>query len=292
MTAAPLPALLAALLYAALCVMLGSVALRWLLLPRLGFASAETAPIERDAAGAALAAGLVLLVTVPARVALQVADFLEPGEAWRPALSAILLGTQSGKAAQLQLVWAMAAVLAFAVARAGRVRGWRAAGVALLVLAITPGLGGHPAAAARPVLAMAMATMHVLAAGIWIGTLFHLWRASRVSSDRTLRAMIAAFHPLAMGAVGALVVSGGYAAWTTLGDPAALTTSAWGGLLLRKLVLVGGTLALGAWHWRTAEARIAAGGRAALHRSLAAELALAALVLGVTGVLAGTSPPE
>ena len=55
-----------------------------------------------------------------------------------------------------------------------------------------------------------------------------------------------------------------------LRGPADLTASAWCGLLLRKLVLVAGALALGAWHWRTAESRIAAGARTALHRSLAA----------------------
>lgn len=292
MIAAPLPSLAGAVLYAALSVLLGALALRWLVQPRLRLASAELAPVERSAAGAALLAAVVLLLVVPARVALQLADFLEPGEPWRPALSTILFSTQSGKAAQLQMVWATAATLAFAVARAGRVRGWRAAGVAGLVLAMTPALGGHAAASARPVLAMTIATLHVLGAGIWVGTLFHLWRISRVASDRTLRALLAGFHRVALSAAAVLALTGLYAAATTIATPADLVRTAWGGLLLGKLALVAGVAGFGAWHWRTAERRVDAGGRAALTRSFAIELGLAALVVGVTGFLAGTAPPE
>jgi putative copper export protein len=231
--AAPLPSLLGAVVYGALAVVIGAVALRWLLLPRCGFVASEGAPVARLAAKAGMAAAAVMLLAVPGRVALQLADFLEPGEAWRPALDAILFSTQSGKAAQLQMVWATAALLSFSVARSGRTRGWRAAGVTALVLALTPGLGGHPASSARPVLAMTFATMHVLALGMWIGTLFHLLRTARALSDRTLQVLLAAFHPVALGAVGVLVVSGAYASWTTLRGPADLTATPWGSLLLQ-----------------------------------------------------------
>jgi copper transport protein len=278
--------------YGALAVVIGAVALRWLLLPRCGFVASEGAPVARLAAKAGMAAAAVMLLAVPGRVALQLADFLEPGEAWRPALDAILFSTQSGKAAQLQMVWATAALLSFSVARSGRTRGWRAAGVTALVLALTPGLGGHPASSARPVLAMTFATMHVLALGMWIGTLFHLLRTARALSDRTLQVLLAAFHPVALGAVGVLVVSGAYASWTTLRGPADLTATPWGSLLLLKLALFSAVGALGAWHWRTAGRRLAGGGGAALRRSLALEVALAAAVILVTGFLAGTAPPE
>lgn len=271
---------------------IGASAVRWLLLPRSGFVASESAPVERSAASAGMIAATVVLLAVPGRVALQLMDFLEPGEAWRPALNAILFDTQSGKAAQLQMVWATAALLAFSVARAGRIKGWRAASVATLVLALTPGLGGHPASAARPVLAMTFATMHVLAVGIWIGTLFHLVRATRTLSDRTVSTLIGAFHPVALSAVGVLLVSGGYAAWTMLQGPADLLNTPWGRLLSFKLVLFAAVGLLGAWHWRTADRRLADGGAGAVRKSLTLEVALAAAVLLVTGFLAGTSPPQ
>jgi putative copper export protein len=117
-------------------------------------------------------------------------------------------------------------------------------------------------------------------------------RAARTLSDRTVASLVAAFHPVARSAVGVLVVSGAYAAWTTLQGPADLVRTPWGTLLSFKLALVGAVGLLGAWHWRTADRRLAAGGAAAVRRSLTLEVALGAAVPLVTGSLAGTSPPQ
>lgn len=286
-----LPALLGATLYGALTVMIGALGIHWFVLPRCGLVATERAPVERHAAGAAIAAAAVLLLVVPMRVTMQLSAFLEPGEAWEPALRAILFTTPSGKAAQLQMVWATAALLAFSVARTGRMRGWRAASVAVLVLAMTPGMGGHPAAAAQPVLAMTVATMHVLGAGLWIGTLFHLWRTTVRASVATSERMVAAFHRVAQGAVGVLVISGGYATLTTLRSAGDLVDTSWGVLLLVKLGLLAAVLAFGVMHWRTSALKYSRGAHAAVSRSMGLEVVLALLVIVTTGFLAGTSPP-
>lgn len=291
MMSAVLPSLFSAALYVALVIVIGAVGLRWLLLPRSSITGPARERIERAAAGSAMLATVAVLITVPARVALQLLDFLEPGEPWRPALNAILTATQSGSASLLQMVWATAALLAFSVAKTGRMRGWRAATFAVVVLAMTPGMGGHPAAAERPVFAMTVATLHVLAAGAWIGTLFHLWKAAHVADEAETRSLISAFHRVAMSAAGLLLLTGLYAALTMLPALGDLFTSVWGRLLLAKLVLVAAVAGFGAWHWRAAEARIASLGALSVGRSIGLELSIALGVLLATGFLAGTSPP-
>lgn len=290
--AVPLPSLFSAALYAALAIVIGAGGIKWLLLPRSGLTVSERAPVERAAAGAAMLASVAILLAVPARVALQLGDLLKPGEPWQSALSAILFSTQSGKAAQLQMVWAIATLLAFSVARAGRIRGWRAASVAVVVLAMTPGLGGHPASAARPILAMTVATMHVLAAGLWMGTLFHLWRVSRAGNEHATQRLVTVFHRVALSAAGVLVLSGIYASWTTLGGLGNLFSTAWGGLLATKLGILLIIVAFGVWQWRTADARRASGDRARFAHGVGTQLLLALAVIAVTGFLAGTAPPE
>lgn len=292
MMSAVLSSLFSAALYVALIIVIGAVCLRWLLLPRSIIAGSRRDRVERAAAGSAMLATVAILIAVPVRVALQLLDFLEPGEPWRPALNAILTATQSGSASLLQMVWATAALLAFSVAKTGRVRGWRAATFAVVVLAMTPGMGGHPAAAEQAVFAMTVATLHVLAAGAWIGTLFHLWKAAHAADEAEARSLISAFHRVAVTAASLLLITGLYAAFTMLPTFGDLFTSAWGLLLLTKLALVAGIVGLGAWHWRAAEARIAAGGALSVGRSIGLELLIALAVLLATGFLAGTSPPS
>lgn len=290
--AAVLQSLLTAVWYAGIVVMVGALGLYWFVLPRCGLVTTERAPVQRHAASAAMAGAALVLLAVPARVALQVRDFIEPGEAWRPALNAILFSTSSGRAAQLAMVWTTASLLAFSVARAGRLRGWRAASLAVVVVAMTPGLGGHAASADFPILAMTVATLHVLTAGLWIGTLLHVWRSMRSSSVATAEKVVAAFHRVAQVAVVLLAASGAYHAFTMLGAPADLTRTAWGRLLLTKLVLVAAALVLGAMHWRTAAAKYARGEHASLRLSVGIELAIAIGIIAATGFLAGTSPPR
>ncbi|MCL4213916.1 MAG: CopD family protein [Gemmatimonadales bacterium] len=277
--------------YAGLAVVLGAAAVRYLVLPRSGLAQAERVPPLRAAATTAAFAAVVVLVAAPARLLLQVSQLADPGEAWQPLIQTILVDTSLGRALQLQAIWAAAALMAFTVARAGRERGWSAATISALVLSATPALAGHAAASESPLLAQAATTVHVLAAGIWLGTLFHLWRALRWVSASTVLAMVRSFHPLAVGAVGALVVSGAYQAWSILGTPGDLVGSPWGRWLLAKLALVAVVVLLGQRNWQSAEARLTAGDSGALRASFGRELVVAALVIALTGILASTATP-
>jgi putative copper export protein len=219
-----------------------------------------------------------------------VASLAEPGEAWMPLVQAVL-GTSVGKALQLQAIWAAAAIVAFAVARQGRDRGWKVASIALVILALTPGLAGHAATSASPTLALAAAMLHVLGAGLWIGGLFNLWRLTGPSSDLTLQRALAAFHPVALGGTGLLALSGAYHVWSILGAPSDLVTTAWGRLLALKLGLVAAALGMGYRHWKTAERSVANGDRATVRRSIGREVLIALAVVAVTAVLTATEKP-
>lgn len=276
--------------YAGLTGAIGAVAMRVLVLSRCGLSVSERAPAARDAARAGLWGAVLILVAAPARALLQVAALAEPGEAWMPLFQAVL-GTSVGKALQLQTIWAAAAIVAFAVARQGRDRGWKVASIALVILALTPGLAGHAATSASPTLALAAAMVHVLGAGLWIGGLFHLWRLSGPASDLTLQRALAAFHPVALGGTGLLALSGAYHVWSILGAPSDLVTTAWGRLLALKLALVAAALGLGYRHWKSAERAIANGNRATVRRSIGGEALIALAVIAVTAVLTATEKP-
>lgn len=278
--------------FTGLTVSLGAVALRFLVLPRTGLAAAEQSPAARHAAGGAAIGAALLLVSAVARAATMAQELAGPGEPWTPMLRVLLLSTTTGEAIALQAIWAAVAVLGFTWARADRERGWRAAAVAMVVLALTPGMLGHPAASERPAIAMTTAALHVLGGGAWIGGLFHLWRSARVASEVTLVALIGAFHRVATVAVALLVLSGLVHLAMTVPDLASLGTSAWGRLYLVKVLLVVVTLVIGYGHWRNAEAAVRRGERERVRASLGRELLLAVAVLAITGLLTTTAPPE
>lgn len=265
--------LLNAVLYAGLAIGIGAVVARFLLLSRCGLPVPERVPPLRLAATAGAFAAAAVLLAAPARIALQLAMLTEPGEPWTPMLRVILVDTGLGRAMQLQAIWGAAALMAFTVARTGRDRGWKAAAVAILVLAVT------------------VATLHVIAAGAWVGTLFHLWRSVQLVSEATVGAMLRAFHPVALGSAGILAATGAYQSWTALGGAGDLLLTSWGRLLVAKVLLVIVVAALGHRHWKTAEGRLAGGERTALAASFARELLFAAVVIAITAVLASSAPP-
>lgn len=283
--------LLNAATYAGLAVVIGAVVVRYLVLPRSGLAHSERVPPLRVAATAAAFASVAILLAAPARLALQVAQLADPGESWAPILRTVLVDTSLGRAMQLQAIWAAAVLMAFTVARVGRARGWSAATIGTLVLAATPALAGHAAAAEHPLLAQIATTLHVLAAGVWIGTLFHLWRALHCVSASTVLAMVRSFHPLALIAAGTLGASGAYQAWIALGAPSDLVTTPWGRWLTAKVAVVAVIGLLGQRNWKSAEPRLAAGETGALIGSFGRELAFAVLVIALTGILASTATP-
>jgi copper transport protein len=263
------------------------------------------------AAGLGLAAGVFALL-VQAAVAADV----EPWEVFGPPLATIL-GTRYSVIwlARMLLLGALVG-LALDLRRPGttaRDPRWLAgAGLGALVL-LTTSLNSHAAAAQQAVLlAVAVDWVHLIGTAVWTGGLIQLTVALPPAlfalpaplRGRLLAAALPRFSALAVAMVGALVATGLYQTWLTVGSVEALTTTPYGQALGLKLLLLVPLLALGAANLLIVSPRVAAlvgrGARAALERYerlergfrlvVAAEVVLAVALLGVVGLLTSLEP--
>jgi len=252
----------------------------------------------------AFAAGVAVLLLQTALLEGRRAAALDPG-----ALRRVLLETRGGHVWLVRhgLLLLLAAFLAVPLDVRRRVD-WRAARgeTALLGLAAL-GAGaaaGHAAALPGALAAIATDTVHVLAAGAWVGGLLPLAlllrRAGRAEgADARPLAVLAArrFSRLALACVLALVASGSVIAWAQVGSVAGLVGTAYGRLLLGKLALLAPILALAALNRRRhlpalgGEAlRVGRPAMRRLARFVAGEAALALAVLGLAATM-GFTPP-
>ncbi|WP_333827480.1 copper resistance CopC/CopD family protein [Pararhodobacter sp.] len=234
-------------------------------------------------------ARILALAALPAAalmLAAQAMDMAGQGTAAlaSPAAWSVALHSPYGLAA---LLAALAGLIAFG-ARDLRVMAFAAWGLAALSFAVA----GH-AARAEPVALMgALVFAHAAALIFWAGALPGLIMALR---GPDAAAQMARFSRLALPMVALLVVSGSLLAWRQLETPAALTGTAYGTVLLAKLVLVAVVLALAARHrlvLTPALARNPARARPAFHRSLRLELWLMVAILALTAAFRLTPPPR
>jgi copper transport protein len=133
---------------------------------------------------------------------------------------------------------------------------------------------------------------HASAVAFWVGSLLPL-RAALDDDDAA--ALLRRFSRAAACAVAVLVVAGFVIAAIQVRGFAALVATAYGWMLLAKLALVGGLLALAAlnkWRLTPALARGEPGAVLALRRTIGAELALVAAILVATAALGTTPPPR
>ncbi len=252
-----------------------------------------------------LVAGLALLAAQAAELEGRAAAALEPAT-----LGRVVLETQGGR---LWLVRQSLLVLlaAFLTARwnVERALDWRAArgeaallGAAALALVAAT---GH-AAAAEPDVARALGVdaLHLVAGGVWAGTLVPLAVLLRASAreegaDARPYAVLAArrFSRWALGAVLVLAATGGANAVEYVGSVAGLVGTLYGRLLLLKLVLLAAILGFAAVNRRRHLPRL--GGDAAtvgrpamrrLARFVGWEAALALALLAVVAAMTTTPP--
>lgn len=143
---------------------------------------------------------------------------------------------------------------------------------------------------------------HLLAGGLWIGTLFVLVVAGIAVVMRhepperrgpLVADMVNAFSPLALAMGGLLVLMGLIAAWRELGgDLTLLWTTPYGYALLTKLCFVALVFALGAWNWRRQRPTLGSEGAAgSIRRSARGELIAALLVLVATSIMLDLPSP-
>ncbi len=203
------------------------------------------------------------------------------------------------------LICALAAAAQIAAAAASARR--RALGLGVVLAAgaaasVSVSRGSHAAALVDAAPALLADVIHLLAVGAWVGGLPALLLAAAAAArapdaPRPPLAEIAArFSAVATVAVGLIVVTGAYSAWIQVLEPPRLWSTPYGRLLLVKVSLVLPLLALGGVNMLWTRRRLARAGaesarpRRALRVLVAAEIVLAAAVLGVVGFLTEREP--
>src|SRR5688572_21738947 len=251
--------------FIALTLLLGALACRLLLVPRLRLEETVAVDLRRRLwRGAAFA---TLALTAAAVLRLWVQSVAMHGSAAAleaPLLSLLLTGTTWGRVWVVQAVMLGVFAVAFAAARpAGDRLALLIAVPAALGLATIPALSGHAAGADRGViLAVANDALHVCAGGAWLGTLAMIGVAALpalrldAAPDRAVAEMVDRFSPLAWSMAGLLVTTGVVNSLLHFGAPAELVTTAYGRALLVKLTFFTGVLAAGAYNWRRLRPRL------------------------------------
>ncbi|MBK8250000.1 MAG: CopD family protein [Gemmatimonadetes bacterium] len=162
-----------------------------------------------------------------------------------------------------------------------------------LAVAFVPALQGHALGSERlTTLAMLADGLHVLAGGLWLGTLGVLLLVTFRRRDVALADVVARFSPIALVGVGMIVVSGVFGSWLHVTPLSALWQSPYGLMLVRKLVVFGVIGALGALNWKRLTPRLRdAGAATQLRRAAAFEVLAGILLLLLTSYLVATPLP-
>jgi putative copper export protein len=195
----------------------------------------------------------------------------------------------------LQGIFLLVALLGFVLGALRMAAGWPLAAIGVVVGSLRAVFTGKWASLVNPV--------HVLAAGLWIGTLFVLVTAGlsallRNESTRERRGVIAAdlvngFSPLALTMGGVVVLFGLITAWRHLHVLSNLWSTPYGITLIVKLVFVATVFVLGAWNWRRQRPLLGSEPAAvAIRRSATAELTVAGIVLVITALLVSLPAPR
>lgn len=290
--------------------LLGILALRWTVLPRYTGPDAlqlradvhDRLPRWMDGLGlAAVAATLARLIAQHAAV------FGTHDGITRESLGTLLFRADWGRS------WWLAIAAAFVVTWiAPRLRrstnpavnlSWVLAAIAILALAASQPLSGHPAAASMPRVAIATQVLHLVGAGGWVGSLailtlvaipaaLRLEQSATGDSDARVAGLVRAFSPTALGFSALLAITGLLTAWDNLGGVAPLWQSAYGRTLLLKMGFLSVAVVTGAYNWRRVLPTLGLPtGTTRLRQSSIIELGAALLVLVVTAVLVATPMP-
>lgn len=277
-----------ALVYAAVIVSVGVLASRLLFLSCVHSAVDDRAR-SRVASGfgraAAWAAGALLVGLLGRAWAHTAVSFGVSASFATESLRAIVWDSQWGEAWRVQFVAAIAlAVFSWAIGLVPQIAWTLYALVAIAVCYLLPLLGHAEGEAPRVLLHGS----HVLAAGIWVGTL----TVVALAMPRDLReALLRGFAPFAFVGASVIGVSGVVAAWLYLQSPPNLVATTYGWVLALKLVFVADVATFGFLNWRRfrGPGRVAGPGLGQARSSpdvfVYLEVAMASTVVLITAVL-------
>jgi copper transport protein len=294
--------------FAGITVLVGAIAFVAWLWP----AGRDDRRVRRIGAVAWWTALVATLACIPLYAAYVVGGSL--GDALDPSLIGDELDHQNGRA---WLARALLLVVIAVVARSKRADRRVLSGLGAAVL-VTISLTGHAVSGDLVPLAFVTDLVHLGAVSAWLGGLVVLigsllWRHSGPErGDDEVATIVGRFSQVAFGAVVVIVVSGAIQGWRQVGSYDALFDTAYGRLLVSKVLLVAGMLVAASFSRAWIRNRAVAGARAmalspgpgavaasadrgpaslaVLRRSVAAEVALAAGVLAVTAMLVNAVP--
>jgi len=302
----PLPLAVRWLGFVSLLAAIGTVAFNLLVVRRLGEAVPERVA-DRAAYGAwHIAAGAAALgaLTLVARLWLQSRAIFGAEEAFEgERLEALLRGTVWGSGWILQAIATVAYFVGLMVARAphGRSIGWMGAAFAALLLSAVPALSGHASATERlTAVAIVSDWLHVLGAGVWLGTLATVLLAGFPAAAfagegqgiSAFARMVRGFSPVALVGAATAGVTGVVNSLFHLSAVSQLWGTWYGRMLVLKLLLLAVVATLGYVNWRRVLpiAETPEGTRR-LRRTAAVELANGIAVVLVTAALVALPTP-
>ena len=238
---------------------------------------------------------LPLLLLVVARGALQVCSLLDPGDTITAGIVRSVLG--DGPWAHAWLLQVAAAIVLFAALRFRITRASASTlpGCVIIAVLIWAQTGmGHSSTNRWPwPLGRVLDGLHILGAGIWLGTLGVLAIAAlplfrREARLPALARVVRAFSIYARIGVVLVVVSGTTAALVYAGSIELLLAATWGRLLVIKLAAMLGVSMVGWYNWRVVTPALQtndprAGAR--LRVAIRLELLLALVMLAITTML-------
>jgi copper transport protein len=117
-----------------------------------------------------------------------------------------------------------------------RTGAWVAVGVLAAALAATPALSGHSAAGPDAAFGVVVGVLHFSAAAVWFGGLVLLGTCMLPRADVGLLPAVPRFSSVAFTAMVVIVVTGILQSWRQLGGLQALGQTAYGRLLVAKVV--------------------------------------------------------
>jgi putative copper export protein len=235
------------------------------------------------AAGWAAASALTVLLTVSDVEGAPVSQLVGSGAA---DLAWALPQTRA-----LLAVAVLAAVVSVMAARASTVTGARWAAAVAVVGLLPPLYTGHSAHAADHTLATGSLVVHVVAATAWIGGLLGIVLHLRRPGGEQLRA-VPRYSNLALLCFCAVSASGLLAAFARLGYSVDAWASAYGAVLLAKVVALVGLGAFGWRHRTRTMSALRAGAPRAFWRLASGELVLMAGAMGLAVALSRTPAPS
>ncbi|MGV9980195.1 copper resistance CopC/CopD family protein [Micromonospora wenchangensis] len=152
-------------------------------------------------------------------------------------------------------------------------------------------LAGHPAASPAPAVSVLVDAVHLGSMAVWLGGLVMLAGfLLRRADERELGAILPIWSRWAALAVAALLLAGVVQGLIEVGTLQALTGTTYGRLLLAKIGLFALVVAVAAYSRQLVRRRTAAARPLPVRRAVWVELAITAVILGVTATLVQTPP--